>query len=230
MSHLREPLDKQHGKRALVLFKSASHHQHHIHWSLPKQLSWKKSLFLTCQILVLLVNTSAADEKHLFLHRDNLTIPTQMELSQKRIRFSQFLAAFWKSKLNFEQFEKKDDPQDDKQHVKPAQARLKSASQHFYHIHWSLTRKLSWKNSLLYTCLILGLLVNTLAADEKYPHLNRHNLRIPSQMQLPGKRETFSVFFAAFLKSIWNFERFEQKDDPHSFCFSEITDSENVVT
>ena len=71
-----------------------------------------------------------------------------------------------------------------KQHSKRAQALLKSASQHLYHIHRSLPRKLSWKKSLLLTCQILGLLVNTLAANEKYPVLNRDNLTIPFQMQL----------------------------------------------
>ena len=89
--------------------------------------------------------------------------------------------------------------------------------------------KLSWKNSLLLTCKILGLLVNTLATDEKYPVLNRDNLTIPIQMQLSQKQKTFSQFFAAFLKSTLNFEHFEKKDDPHRFCISEITDSENVV-
>ena len=117
----------------------------------------------------------------------------------------------------------------DKQYGKRAQALLKSASQHLYHIHRSLPRKLSWKKSLLLTCQILGLLVNTLAADEKYPVLNRENLTIPIQMQLSQKQKTFSQFFAAFLKSTLNFEHFEKKDDPHRFCISEITDSENVV-
>ena len=115
------------------------------------------------------------------------------------------------------------------QHGKRAQALLKSASQHLYHIHRSLPRKLSWKKSLLLTCQILGLLVNTLAADEKYPVLNRDNLAIPIQMQLSRKQKTFSPFFAAFSKSIWNFEHFEQKDDPYRFCISEITDCENVL-
>ena len=55
-----------------------------------------------------------------------------------------------------------------KQYGKSAQALLKSALQHRDHIHRSLTGKLSWKKSLLLTCQILGLLVNTLAADEKY--------------------------------------------------------------
>ena len=59
----------------------------------------------------------------------------------------------------------------DKEHGKRAQALLKSASQHLYHIHWSLARKLCSKKSLLLTCQILGLLVNTLAADGKYPFL-----------------------------------------------------------
>ena len=117
----------------------------------------------------------------------------------------------------------------DKQHGKRAQALLKPPSQHFYHIHWSLATKLCSKKSLLLAWKILGLLVNTLAADEKYPVLHRDNLTIPIQMQLSQKQKTFSQFFAAFLKSTLNFEHFEKKDDPHRFCISEITDSENVV-
>ena len=48
-------------------------------------------------------------------------------------------------------------------------------------------------------------------------------------MQLSQKQKTFSQFFAGFLKSRLNFEHFEEKDDLHRFCISEITDSENVV-
>ena len=75
-------------------------------------MSWKKSLFLIFQILGLLVNTLAADEKyllHLLLKRDNLLIPIQMQVSQKKKTFSEFFAAFLKSKLNFKYFGKKDD-------------------------------------------------------------------------------------------------------------------------
>ena len=78
---------------------------------------------------------------------------------------------------------------------------LKSASQRLYHIHWSLATKLCSEKSLLLTCQILGPLVNTFAADEKYP----------------------------VLKSVLNLEHFEKKDDLHSFCVSDITDSGNVV-
>ena len=117
----------------------------------------------------------------------------------------------------------------DKQYGKRAQALLKSASQHLYHIHRSLPRKLSWKKSLLLTCKILGLLVNTLAADEKYPVLNRDKLSIPIQMQLSEKESTFSQLSVAFLKSRSIFKCFEKERYPHRFCLLEIKDSENVV-
>ena len=48
---------------------------------------------------------------------------------------------------------------------------------------------------------------------------------IPIQMQMSQKQKHFSVFFAEFLKSKFNFEHFEKKDDPHTFCISDITDS-----
>ena len=105
---------------------------------------------------------------------------------------------------------------------KRAQARFKSASLHLYHIYRSLSSQLSWKKSLLLTCQILGLLVNTLAADEKYPVLNRDNLTIPIQMELSQKQKTFSEFFAAFLKSYLNFERFETKMTFIAFVFSKL--------
>ena len=75
----------------------------------------------------------------------------------------------------------------------------------------------------------MGLLVNTLDADDKYPVLNKDNLTIPIQMQLSQKQKSVSQFLAAFLKSMLNFKNFEKKDDPHSLCLSEITNSKNVV-
>ena len=78
-------------------------------------------------------------------------------------------------------------------------------------------------------CQILETLVNTLAADEKYPVLNRDNLTIPIQMQLSEKEKGFSEIFAAFLKFVWNFEPFETNDHPQNFCSSEIRESDDVV-
>ena len=117
----------------------------------------------------------------------------------------------------------------EKLYGKRAQALLKSVSQHLYHIHLSLARKLRSKKSLLLTSKILRVLINTLPTYENYPVLNRENLTIPIQMQLSQKQKTFSEFFAAFLKSRLNFKYFLKKDDPPRFCIFEITDSENVV-
>ena len=75
----------------------------------------------------------------------------------------------------------------------------------------------------------MGLLVNTLATDEKYPVLNRGKLTLPIKMQLSQKKKSFSSFLAVFLKSSLNFKYFEKKRDPQTFCISGITDSENVV-
>ena len=51
--------------------------------------------------------TLATDEKYPVLNRENLTIPIQMQLSPKKKTSSQFFAAFLKSRLNFECFQKK---------------------------------------------------------------------------------------------------------------------------
>ena len=85
------------------------------------------------------------------------------------------------------------------------------------------------KESLLLTCQILGLLVNTLAADKNYPLLNRDNLTIPIQMQVFQKQKTFSQVFAEFLKSRLNLKYFQKKDGAIGYCISDIRDSENVV-
>ena len=77
-----------------------------------------------------------------------------------------------------------------------ARTHWKSASGQSYQIYLSVWRHFRCKMSLLLTCKILGLLVNTLVAYDKYPVLNRYNLFIPIQMQLSQKQESFcSIFF-----------------------------------
>ena len=53
---------------------------------------------------------------------------------------------------------------------------------------------MDWKKSPLLTCQILGLLINTLAADKRYSVLNRDNLTIPIQMQLSPQKKAFLYF------------------------------------
>ena len=105
----REPFDKQHGKCAQTHGKSASQDIYHTHWSMLSQLSWKKSLLLTCQILGLLVSTLAADETYPVLNRNNFAIPIHKQLWQKQKTFSQFVSWFLKSGLNFNYFGKKNE-------------------------------------------------------------------------------------------------------------------------
>ena len=68
-----------------------------------------------------------------------------------------------------------------------------------------------------------------MAADNKYPVLNRENLMIPIWMQLSKQQKTFCESFAAFLKSSLNFKHFEKEDDSQRFCLFEITESKKVV-
>ena len=56
------------------------------------------------------VNTLTADDKYSLLNRDNLTQQIRMPLSQKLKSFSGYFLAFSKSTLNFEHFQKNDDP------------------------------------------------------------------------------------------------------------------------
>ena len=107
-STFRGPLNKQHGRAARELVKSASKHLFHIHWSLPVQLSWKKSLpywrkkswycllthWLAMESIVLLIETI---QRYQFWCK---------YLRNKKI-FSECLTAFLKSRFNFKHFEKK---------------------------------------------------------------------------------------------------------------------------
>ena len=110
----------------------------------------------------------------------------------------------------------------DKQHGKRSESLLKSASEDLYYIHWSMPSQLSLKKSILLTCKILGLLLNTLVADEKYPVLNRENLTILIQMQLSKEQKTFSeffFFFFALLKSILNYRHLQKNRRPSEILY-----------
>ena len=67
-------------------------------------------MLVLCKFLRLLVKTLTDDEKYSLLYRENLIQAIQILLSEKRKTFSQFFSAFLKSTLNFENFQKKDDP------------------------------------------------------------------------------------------------------------------------
>ena len=67
-------------------------------------------MLVICKFLRLLVKTVTDDEKYSLLHRENLTQPFQILLSQKQKTFSEVFSEFSKSTLNFEHFQRKDHP------------------------------------------------------------------------------------------------------------------------
>ena len=73
-------------------------------------MCWKKSLLVIHKTLRLFVNPLTADDKNYLLNRDNLTQAIQMQLYQKQKTFSELFFEFSKSKYNFKQLSKKDEP------------------------------------------------------------------------------------------------------------------------
>ena len=65
---------------------------------------------MICKILGLLAKTLNADDKYSLLNKDNLMEPIQKQLSKKPKTFSHLSCAFFKCRLNFEHFFKKNDP------------------------------------------------------------------------------------------------------------------------
>ena len=106
----RIPLQKEHAKPVSALFESARQHLYHINWSMGRQLNCKKSLLVICKIWRLFVNILSPVEKYSLPNREYLTQPIQIKFSQKQKFFPGFFSPFSKSKLNFEHFQKKDDP------------------------------------------------------------------------------------------------------------------------
>ena len=62
------------------------------------------------EILGVFVNTLTADDKYFLRNRKNLPQPIELPLSKIQKSFSQFFAAYLKSTLNVEHFEKEDNP------------------------------------------------------------------------------------------------------------------------
>ena len=62
------------------------------------------------KIVKLFVNALTSDDKHYLLNKENLTQPSQMQLSEKQKTFSETFLAFSKSMLNFPDILKKDNP------------------------------------------------------------------------------------------------------------------------
>ena len=109
-SRFRGLFEKQDGKPAKRLFMFERQHLYHILWSLLGEFSCKKSLLVIWKIFRLFVNTVTADDKYSLFNKHNSTQRIHMQLSQKQKIFSEFFSQRLKSNLNFDHFQKKDDP------------------------------------------------------------------------------------------------------------------------
>ena len=78
---------------------------------------------------------------------------------------------------------------------------------------------------MLVVCKMFRLFVNKFIPDDNYSLLNRDKVKEPIQILLSEKQKSFSQFFSSFLKCTLNCEHFQKKDDTHSRCISEITNS-----
>ena len=82
----------------------------------------------------------------------------------------------------------------DSQQVKGSESLVKSPWEHFYHIFWSLLGDMIRKISPLAKFDILGVFVNTMTVDDKYPAQDCENLLFNIQLILSKK--IFVSFFS----------------------------------
>ena len=75
-----------------------------------KVIELPKSLLDTWKFFRLFLNPLTANDKYSLNSKDKRMQKLQMHLSQKENNFSQFCSPFFESALNFEHFQKKDDP------------------------------------------------------------------------------------------------------------------------
>ena len=75
-----------------------------------KVIELQKSFLDTWKFFRPFLNTLTANDTYSLNSKDKWMEKIQMHLSQKKKSFSQFISPFFESALNFEHFQKKDDP------------------------------------------------------------------------------------------------------------------------
>ena len=105
----RKRFDSQNVKASQMLGKSPCEPFYHLFSPFSGKLIWKISPLVLGEILRGFVNTLTADDKYPVEDCENLQLPIQMQLSEKRTTFCQFFVTFLESTSIFKHFEKKDD-------------------------------------------------------------------------------------------------------------------------
>ena len=100
----RTRFHSQHVKASQILSKSPLQHFLHVLSSFSGKLICKISPLVLGEILVVFPNRMAADSKYPVRDCQNLQLPVQMQLSEKRKNVSQFFVPVLKSTSNFKHF------------------------------------------------------------------------------------------------------------------------------
>ena len=103
----RTCFDSQHVKVSKMLAKSPSQQFYHVFPWFWGRLIWKMSPLALGQILVVFVDVLTTSYKYPVHYCNNLRLPIQMQLFEKRKTFSKFFVPFMKSISNFKHFEQK---------------------------------------------------------------------------------------------------------------------------
>ena len=106
----RKRMDRQHVKVFQILAKSQWEWFYHLLSSFWEKLIWNNiSPVLLGEVLGSFLNALSVDGKYPIEDWENLQLPIEIELTEKRIPSSQFFFQFLESTSNFEHFEGKDD-------------------------------------------------------------------------------------------------------------------------
>ena len=81
---------------------------YHVFLSFLGKLILKMSELVLGELLAVFVNTLTTDGKYSVQDCENLQLPIEMKLSEKRKRFSQFFVRFHQSTSNIKHIEKED--------------------------------------------------------------------------------------------------------------------------
>ena len=101
---------KQRVRRFQTLLEWARNHYYPMFPRIWDELSWKKSVLVSSEILGLFVNTLIAEYMYSRSTMQNSPQKFETQLSQKRKAFSGIFIAFLKLTSSLENFEKEDEP------------------------------------------------------------------------------------------------------------------------
>ena len=99
----------QHVKASQILAKCPWERFYQVFSSFLGKLIWKTFALAVGEIWGVFVNTLTADGMYSFPDSENLPLPIQMQLSEKRKTFSPFFVPFLESTSNFKHFERNND-------------------------------------------------------------------------------------------------------------------------